>query len=43
MSNNLFGAKVGGGSNVPLKLVCLGNNLLSAGIRIWMLEDWFAE
>ena len=43
MSDNLFRAKVGGGSNMPLGFVSLGKNLLVAGIRILMLEDWFAE
>jgi len=35
-------ACVGGGSNVPLGFISLSENLIMAGMGIWMLSLWFA-
>ncbi len=35
-------AFVGGGSNIPLALISLSENLAIAGVGIWIREDWFA-
>ncbi len=35
-------ACVGGGSNVPLGAISLSENLIMAGMGIWMLSLWFA-
>jgi len=35
-------ACVGGGSNVPLGAISLSENLIMAGMGIWMLAIWFA-
>ncbi len=36
-------ACVGGGSNVPLGAISLSENLIMAGMGIWMLSRWFAQ
>ncbi len=35
-------ACVGGGSNVPLGVISLSENLIMAGMGVWMLALWFA-